>query len=346
MDTLEQRDLTETLEHFWHPVCAVGDLGGAEPLAVKLLERELVVARLADGSLTALDDRCAHRSTRLSVGTVDGCELRCAYHGWTWAGNGHCTSIPSLPDGPIPATARIRSYDITEEHELIWVRLRAPARGTLEAPIPHSSAHDASLHTIIGEPYTWPVSALRRVENFVDLAHFAWVHDGSLGRRDNPVPPLPEITCVGPELRFVYEPPEFEPDDSAMYGRSKYRMGMPCNVDIEFTLASGARRVLWMTASPVDETTCRVFWAMARDDDLDEAGRTDRDAEHIAFQRLVLSEDEPVVGAQTPGHFPLDPAEEVSVSTDLVSNVYRRWVREMVRVHRDSDTTRTVEVAS
>ena len=40
-----------------------------------------------------------------------------------------------------------------------------------------------------GEPYTWPTGAARRVENFVDLAHFAWVHDGTLGNRGQPVPP-------------------------------------------------------------------------------------------------------------------------------------------------------------
>ena len=343
MQPLTQDDLLATLTRFWHPVCTVDEIPEGRPLAVTLLERELAVARLADGRFTAVDDRCAHRSTRLSIGTVDGCDLRCAYHGWTWASDGHCTSIPSLPDGPVPSTARITAHEVTDRYGLVWVRLAAAGDDRLDTDvaglteIPHSSAFDdASLHTIVGRPYTWPVSALRRVENFVDLAHFAWVHDGSLGRRDEPVPPLPDVRRVGSELCFVYEPPEFEADGSAMYGSSAYRMPMPCTVDITFTLASGARRVLWMTASPLDATSCRVFWAMARDDDLDAPGETTRDAEHIDFQRLVLSEDEPVVCAQTPAYFPLDPAEEVSVSTDLISNVYRRWVRELVRAYADS----------
>jgi vanillate O-demethylase monooxygenase subunit len=334
MDPLTQEDLAATLAHFWHPVCTVDELPDERPLAVTLLGHELAVARLANGGLTALADRCPHRSTRLSVGTVDGCALRCAYHGWTWAADGGCTSIPSLPDGPIPAKARVTSYEIAARHGLVWVRLEPPPPGTGDGPpIPHSSAHDSALHTIVGTPYTWPVSPLRRVENFVDLAHFAFVHDGSLGRRDEPVPPLPDIGRVGTELRFVYEPPDFEPDASAMYGTSVYRLPMPCTVDIDFRLATGARRVLWMTASPVDASTCRVFWAMARDDDLDEPGCTERDDAHLAFQRLVLEEDEPVVCGQTPPHFPLDPAEELSVPTDLVSNLYRRWVREMVRAY-------------
>ena len=100
----------------------------------------------------------------------------------------------------------------------------------------------AAFHVIEGQPYTWPVGGPRRVENFVDLAHFAFVHDGSLGRRDDPVPPLPDIARVGGELRFVYEPPELVVDPSAMFGRSQYRIVMPLTVDIEFELPDGAHR--------------------------------------------------------------------------------------------------------
>ncbi|MCU1378524.1 MAG: hypothetical protein JWN29_1507, partial [Acidimicrobiales bacterium] len=175
------------------------------------------------------------------------------------------------------------------------------------------------------EPYTWPTSAPRRVENFVDLAHFAWVHDGTLGRRDEPVPQLPDIHRAEGELRFDYDPPDQEVEDTAMFGSSRYRLPMPLTVDIDFTLDTGARRRLWMTASPIDSRSCRAFWLVARDDDLDEA----RDAHHMAFQRVVLDEDEPVVCAQDPPELPLEPGVEVSVRTDKVSIEYRRWLREL-----------------
>lgn len=340
----EQDALIDALGHFWHPVCTIEELvgdaaaGGGQPLGVRLLERDIVVARLGDDSLIALDDRCVHRSTKLSTGTVDGCVLRCAYHGWTWDADGQCVSIPSLPDGPIPAKAVVPSFDVEERHGLIWVRLVRGEPEMTQSSIPHRSATgNDSLYTLDGKPYVWPVSALRRAENFFDLAHFAWVHDGSLGRSDQPVPPLPEIARVRSELQFTYDMPEFEPDDAAMYGTSHYRVPMPCTVEIDFRLESGARRILWMTASPIDRSTCRTFWSMSRDDDLhpdDPAALAQADADHLAFQLLVLGEDEPVVSAQHPGEFPLDPAIEVSVSTDLVSNVYRRWVRELVREFR------------
>jgi phenylpropionate dioxygenase-like ring-hydroxylating dioxygenase large terminal subunit len=81
---------------------------------------------------------------------------------------------------------------------------------------------------------------------------------------------------------------------------------------------------LWMTASPVAEGTCRAFWFVSRDDDLD-----GDDAQYLAFQQVILDQDEPVVCNQNPPEIPLDPGSELSVRTDRVSIEYRRWLREL-----------------
>ena len=318
--------LDRAFELFWHPVCTVDELaaGGGRPLPVTLLGRELAVADLGGGRVAAMADRCLHRSTRLSVGWVEDGAIRCAYHGWRWAGDGRCVEIPSLPDGPIPPRACIPAYDAELAYGLVWVRLD-PSAGT---SIPACPAwDDITMKVVAGAPYTWPTAAGRRVENFVDLAHFAWVHDGTLGRRDQPVPPLPTIARADGELRFSFDPPEMETEDVALFGHSRYRVPMPCTVDIEFHLATGARRHLWMTASPIDMASCRSFWLVARDDGHDE----DDDA-HLAFQAVVLEEDLPVVTNQVPPELRLDARDEgfeLSVRTDRVSIEYRRWLREL-----------------
>ncbi len=328
-DALTQHSLRATLATFWHPVCTVTELD-ASPTGVvgrRLLGHDLAIARFGDGSLAALDDRCLHRSTRLSVGFVEAEGLRCAYHGWKWDGCGRCVDIPAMPETPIPPKAVIGAYSVAIRFGLVWVRLV----DGMDTEIPACPAFDDPAFRVLpGEPYVWPVAALRRVENFVDLSHFAWVHDGSLGRRDDTVPPLPVVERIDGELRFTYDPPELTADSSAMYGFSHYRMPMPCTVNIDFRMADGARRVLWMTASPIDDTTTRSFWFMARADDLDGP-----DEPHIAFQRLVLDEDEPVVCNQVPGEFPMDVGAELSVRTDRVSIEYRRWIRELVIAAND-----------
>jgi phenylpropionate dioxygenase-like ring-hydroxylating dioxygenase large terminal subunit len=319
--------LDHALEYFWHPVCTREELAAAwpHPLAVQLLGRRLAIADLGTEVLAAVD-RCPHRSTRLSIGWIEPDSLRCAYHGWRYGSAGECVEIPSTPAGPLPVQRCLETFDAAFAYDLVWVRLDGAAGTAIPA---HPAWGDASLRTVAGEPYTWPTSAPRRVENFVDLAHFAWVHDGTLGRRDEPVPPVPTVERVEGELRFRYDPPEMAVEREALFGHSRYRMPMPCTVDIEFHLESGARRHLWMTASPLDERSCRAFWFIARDDDLD-----GDDAPHLAFQQRVLDEDEPVVCNQDPPEMVLDPAFELSVRTDRVSIEYRRWLRELADAAR------------
>jgi phenylpropionate dioxygenase-like ring-hydroxylating dioxygenase large terminal subunit len=337
-----QEGMRRALAYHWHPVCTADELPG--PVGVRLLGRDLAVAQLGSGRVVAFDDRCPHRSTRLSVGEVDGDCLRCAYHGWAFGADGRCRDIPSLPDGPIPGRAAVTAYDAAVRHGLVWVRLDRAA-DTEIPPCPGLS--DPAMKVLACEPYTWPVSALRRVENFVDLAHFAFVHDGSLGRRDQPVPPLPEVVArVDGALRFDYDmPPLDSAADEAMVAASAYQVVMPCTVDIEFRYldrcrsergvsgpgldpfrpgSTGRRRRLWLNPSPVDDGICRTFWCIGRTDDL--AGD---DRAHLAFQQQVTAEDEPVVTNQVPAELPLDPGEELSVRTDKVSIEYRRWLRDL-----------------
>jgi vanillate O-demethylase monooxygenase subunit len=318
-------DLDTALRHCWHPVCSLDELRAAapHPLPVRLLDVALAVCDLGPPgapAVVALPDRCPHRSTRLSVGWVEDGSLRCANHGWCFDRSGRCTDIPSLAGGPVPERAHLTGFDVELAYGLVWVRLSSGASTSVPA---HPSWGSPEFKVLVGAPYTWPTSAARRVENFVDIAHFPWVHDGTLGRRDEPVPPLPDVRREAGELRFEFVPPTIDAADVALFGWSAYRMPIPLTVDIEFRLASGATRWLWMTASPIDARTCRTFWTVARDDDLD-----GDDAAHMAFQELILREDEPVVCNQDPPELPLD-ATEVSVRTDRVSIEYRRWLREL-----------------
>ena len=202
------------LRHCWHPVCSVGELAAAapHPLAVRLLDTPLAVVDLGEvgaPDVVAVVDRCPHRSTRLSIGWTERGVLRCANHGWCFDAVGRCTDIPSLGSRarPIPERAHLHHFDVEVAHGLVWVRLESGAPTAVPA---HPSWSAPGFKVLTGTPYTWPTSAARRVENFVDIAHFPWVHDGSLGRRDEPVPPLPEVRREAGELRFEFVPPSID----------------------------------------------------------------------------------------------------------------------------------------
>lgn len=312
-------DLPTLLRRCWHPACSLEELAATERgvLPVRLCGERIVVADLGDGPV-ALEDRCPHRSTRLSLGWVDGDALQCAYHGWRWSGDGRCVGVPSMPDGSGTPARRVPAYEVEVRYGLVWVRLEAG----WPTEIPACPAwDDPTMRAVAGPAYTWPVSTARRVENFVDLPHLAWVHDGTLADRRFPQVPEVSVRRDGPTLRFRFEPPALpDADPVALVGASDYVIALNGSVHIAFDVPGVGRRDLWMSAAPVDAGSCRTYWFTSRSDNLDGDDRP-----HLDFQAQVLAEDEPVVCGQDPPDIPWAGDErEVSVRTDAVSLAYRR----------------------
>src|SRR5262245_42677451 len=98
----------------WHLVAFAAGLG-ADPVATDLLEEPLVLWRDASGEAHAFSDLCIHRGTALSLGTVEGDEIVCPYHGWRYGTTGACTAIPQLADPTrVPAKAKARRFATRE----------------------------------------------------------------------------------------------------------------------------------------------------------------------------------------------------------------------------------------
>ena len=164
----------------WHPVALAGDVAHT-PLAVQLLDQAVVLWRDATGGVQAFADQCPHRGARLSLGRVtpQG-QLECPYHGWQFEGSGQCTHVPALPAFAPPATHCARRHEACEAHGLVWVRI---APGSAALP-PFAAEHDARLRKLNCGPYDVAASAPRIIENFLDMAHFGFVHEGWLGSRE------------------------------------------------------------------------------------------------------------------------------------------------------------------
>jgi nitrite reductase/ring-hydroxylating ferredoxin subunit len=91
----------------------------------------MVVWRTADGTMAALDNRCAHKRFPLSEGRLmpDG-SLECAYHGLCYDTKGVCVKIPSQPGQPIPPQARVATIPVLESLNDLGVRLAVDDFGT------------------------------------------------------------------------------------------------------------------------------------------------------------------------------------------------------------------------
>ena len=331
LDVAGEEQLYQALRRFWHPVAYSSEVDPG-PTGVVLLDEPLVVARLA-GQVRAFPDLCPDCGSALSLGSVDEGGLRCAYHGWTYGPDGVCITIPSHPDSDVPPRARLRRHRAEECDGLVWVCLEDDP----VFPIPSFPEHDDPSFRVCAVPaYDWNASATRRVENFVDFAHFAWVHDGVLGRRDHPEVPEHEVRREGAELRFsivLTEPTDIsktetygiDASDPILEGERNYRLPMPFTVWLQARWPVDRCLVLFMVASPIGRKRCRSFTFIARNFSKDQD-----DSKFIEFQVEIAEQDRVISESQRPEELPIDLSAELHVrGVDRVSLEYRKWLAEL-----------------
>jgi vanillate O-demethylase monooxygenase subunit len=330
----------EALSPYWHPVAWAADLAGS-PMATTLLGRRLVLWRGVDGQPVAAADRCPHRGTALSLGTVDvaGC-LTCPYHGWTFEASGACSTVPQLgPGATIPARARLEPFVCQERHGLVWTCLTEPVADIPEFP----EYLDPGYRHVRCAPYRWSTSPERMLENFTDFGHLGYLHDGLLGTRDDLVVPEHRVDNSGRALH--YELTMSVPDPKARFavadlagalGRqtNRYRLTLPYAIHLACTYEdTGSHRTLFFVVQPHGDGSCTGYCYQSRDFDLDGDDRT-----YAAFQDLLAEQDRVIVESQQPAEIPEDLRRELHLPFDRVAVAYRRAMAALYRGNDLGDT--------
>src|SRR5260370_19596805 len=106
---------------YWYPVEYDHALRRGKVIEVLFWNTSIALYRGNDGQLNAIENRCAHRQLKLSLGHVEGCHLTCSYHGWSYDGSGKVVAIPHDLFGKSMLKVQIKSYPVQVRHRLIWV---------------------------------------------------------------------------------------------------------------------------------------------------------------------------------------------------------------------------------
>jgi len=124
-----------TLRRHWLPALSSSELPqpGDDPVHVELLGEHFVAFRDDAGRVGLLDESCCHRGASLMLARVEGCGLRCIYHGWKFAVDGAVLDTPNVPDPKFTDRIRARAYPVRESGGLIWAYL-GPREGVPEFP--------------------------------------------------------------------------------------------------------------------------------------------------------------------------------------------------------------------
>jgi phenylpropionate dioxygenase-like ring-hydroxylating dioxygenase large terminal subunit len=330
MTSAEFTNAHPALAQFWHPVALSSEVG-PEPVAVRVGGQGWALARFG-GHLAAFADACPHRRARLSAGQIVDGTLQCTYHGWRFTDEGRCVHIPALEhDAAIPERATLRRpAEVAEQDGLVWLAPEPP-----RAPIPELRPgvplDGDGVATVFLPVLRVEANAAILVDNFLDEAHFPFVHAATIGGAGPEVIPRADIERRGLSFTAIREHTFTNLTDPAVRDgirpavqrrRMTYRYQAPLTATLllEF-LDAGGWNFITFAAQPEDERTCRLYQTVTG------PGLTDpEEAESLAkYELSIFEEDLDLQRRALSGlEFPLDVAAELHTKADRVSVEFRR----------------------
>ena len=331
----------KALRKFWYAVMPLDRLADG-PQPFRLMGEDIVLFLDGDGVPAALQDRCLHRTARLSVGRCAAGGIECGYHGWTYDRNGRLTRVPQF-DAATPLPRRsVPAYRCTARYGYAWVALDEPVQPIFDI------AEDGmpGWRRIFQFHERWATAPLRFLENSFDNAHFAFVHRGTFGDNARPVPERYEITeteygFYAASLVHVVNPPAARrvtgTDAPATTRDMRNQWYLPFSRRLDITYPSGLRHVIVNCATPVDDGHIQLMQLLYRNDsEADCPAQTliDWDAAVVAEDRAILEATDPDAALDIAAH------AEAQMPSDRPGQIMRRRLLEFLHMHGETEVTR------
>jgi phthalate 4,5-dioxygenase len=165
----------EVLRRYWTPAFQLGDLPEPDcpPIRVTVLGENFVAFRDTEGRLGFLDELCCHRGASLTLGRVEGCGIRCLYHGWKYAVDGTIMETPNLASSTFRERVKHGAYPVREGGGLGWVYLGPP--GT-EPPFPAFGWASAPADEVVVSEIIMDCNWMQAQEGSIDSSHVGILH--------------------------------------------------------------------------------------------------------------------------------------------------------------------------
>ncbi|HKY62323.1 MAG TPA: aromatic ring-hydroxylating dioxygenase subunit alpha [bacterium] len=164
----------------WYIVARANELRPGDMKEIVFSKQSIALYRGQDGEYRAIENRCAHRSLKLTTGVVEGCNLICQYHGWMYNGDGRLIGVKHDRFGHELLNLRIRSYPVAVSDGLVWM-FPGDSKKANQTPIPalpEMGSGSGWSHYV--REYRWQCHHSMVIDNLCDLSH------GYLHRRTRP----------------------------------------------------------------------------------------------------------------------------------------------------------------
>jgi 3-ketosteroid 9alpha-monooxygenase subunit A len=118
MTSLERFPYYTAFPFAWYWAAYSDELAPGEVRPLRLLARDLVLWRDEEGAPHVMDAYCPHLGANLALGgRVEGCNLVCPYHWWSWDGEGRNAAIPYSER--TNRKARVRTYPTVDANGFV-----------------------------------------------------------------------------------------------------------------------------------------------------------------------------------------------------------------------------------
>ncbi len=234
--------------------------------------------------------------------------------------------VSRAPDGAIAvATNGGRSLPVTLRYGHVWTSLGQPQKPLFDIP----EAEQPGRRLVDVGVVRVRCSPLRAVENFLDIAHFPFVHTDILGAephtevQDYKVDIREEEDEVWATQVKFFQPQAAKSASGGITTDYMYRVPSPTCSILYKTCPPRPDEwdVITLFVQPLTEELCDVWPWMALYDD--ETAMTDL----VHFQQTIFLQDRSILENQIPRLLPIDPGMEIPTRADLTSVAYRRWLK-------------------
>lgn len=245
--------------NYWYAVERVDRIKKGQVIEVIFWKHSIALYRGSDGSLNALENRCAHRQVKLSLGEVEDCKLVCPYHGWTYDQKGCRTDIPHKVSGQEQPKPSIKTYPVKIRYGLVWIFPGDPEMaGQREIPeIPELEGPDR--WACVPLDFTWSAHHSMIIDNVSDFTH------AHLHRRYRPFEgsDLIHYETVGDDVHLAYSTKVGRGRISGKFVDHKQidtqHMDLCYQYPYQWSNTDDAIKH-WLFVLPIDERTTRVFF--------------------------------------------------------------------------------------
>jgi vanillate O-demethylase monooxygenase subunit len=162
----------------WYVAAWLHEIAPGRIHARTIIDQPIALYRTSGGEIVVLEDRCCHRFAPLSLGRLEGDDLRCMYHGLKFAPDGRCIEIPGQK--LIPQSACVRRYPVQIVGSWVWVWMGDAATAD-PAAIPSSLALDDPAYRLKAGQLDYSAHYLLIDDNLLDLSHLSFAHEKTLG---------------------------------------------------------------------------------------------------------------------------------------------------------------------